>query len=300
MTFEEAYQRTGRHITITVSPVNLHQESRLLNSKTSPNAIITQAVRASCAIPYVFSPVSLRAKTHTGDVVPYIPNQKFADGSLTADLPFTRLARLYGLNHSIVSQTNPLVTPFISSTKGTNQSIRAKTIRHSIDLAKRNGIYLFDVLESFTDSNSIKLGIHKIRSILSQQYVGNINIIPKRSVADYQYLLTNPSLQSIDKLIMAAEKATWPEIDLIEQSTKISKAFDKYLKLLKTRENRLLNHEYELKLVSGGKKSEKLHGSALLNESRSIKFKMTFVYIPYKQVTKSFWLRMPLVHLMEF
>ena len=50
-TFEEAFKKTGRHMTITVSPADLHQHSRLLNAKTSPNAIITQAVRASTAIP---------------------------------------------------------------------------------------------------------------------------------------------------------------------------------------------------------------------------------------------------------
>ena len=62
MTFREAFDKTGRHVTVTVSPADLHQYSRLLNVKTSPNAVITQAVRASCAIPYVFSPVQLKAK----------------------------------------------------------------------------------------------------------------------------------------------------------------------------------------------------------------------------------------------
>jgi hypothetical protein len=41
MTFEEAFKRTGLHVTVTVSPADLHQYSRLLNAKTSPNAIIT-------------------------------------------------------------------------------------------------------------------------------------------------------------------------------------------------------------------------------------------------------------------
>ena len=91
-TFEEAYRKTGKHVTVTVSPSDLHQYSRLLNAKTSPNAIITQAVRASCAIPLIFTPVQLKAKNPDGEVVPYIPNRRFADGSLMADLPFDRLA----------------------------------------------------------------------------------------------------------------------------------------------------------------------------------------------------------------
>ena len=116
-TFEEAYKKTGRHMTVTVSGAELHQFSRLLNSKTSPNAIIAQAVRASCAIPIVFTPVQLKAKNQNGDVVPYIPNRRFADGSIMADLPFERLARLYGVNHSIVSQTNPISVLFLARDK---------------------------------------------------------------------------------------------------------------------------------------------------------------------------------------
>ena len=36
------------------------------------------------------------------------------DGSIKQDLPVSRLSRLYGVNHTIVSQTNPHVVPFIS------------------------------------------------------------------------------------------------------------------------------------------------------------------------------------------
>lgn len=250
MTFEEAYLKTGRHVTVTVSPSDLHQYSRLLNAKTSPNAIITQAVRASCAIPLVFSPVQLKAKNQEGEIVPYIPNRRFVDGSLMADMPFDRLARLYGVNHSIVSQTNPIAVPFLSRDKKDTRGIGALTWRHLANLAKLNSIYAFDVMENLTSNKAARLGIHKIRSVIDQQYVGDINILPDRSLGTIKHILSNPSKQSIEQLIDKAEKATWPQIDNIRRNTKISKHMRQYLKQLKQREARLLSHHNGLQLVN--------------------------------------------------
>lgn len=249
-TFEEAYKKTGRHLTVTVSAADLHQFSRLLNAKTSPNAIITQAVRASCAIPIIFSPVQLKAKNQAGEIIPYIPNRRFADGSLMADLPFSRLARLYGVNHSIVSQTNPLAVPFMSPDKRHSNSIGAITWRHIANLAKVNSVFAFDLLESLTSNRSAKLGIHKMRSIVDQQYVGDINILPKRNFANLRHLLSNPTQISIAQLIEDAEKATWPQLDMIKRNTMISKTLRKYLKQLKQREARVLHGHNGLKLVN--------------------------------------------------
>ncbi len=242
MTFEEAFKRTGRHVTVTVSPADLHQHSRLLNAKTSPNAIITQAVRASCAVPIIFSPVQLRAKTPQGDIVPYIPNRRFADGSLMADLPFERLARLYGVNHSIVSQTNPLAVPFLSSSRTNPTTLSSITWRHLRHLAKENSIFAFDVMERLISNRGAKLAIHKVRSIIDQQYVGNINILPAKQLRNMAQVLANPTQASIERLINSGERATWSQLDVIERNTKISETLRYYLAQLKKREARELGH----------------------------------------------------------
>jgi TAG lipase/steryl ester hydrolase/phospholipase A2/LPA acyltransferase len=241
-TFEEAYKKTRRHVTVTVSPADLHQHSRLLNAKTSPNAIITQAVRASCAVPVVFSPVQLRAKTPAGNIVPYIPNRRFADGSLMADLPFDRLARLYGVNHSIVSQTNPLAVPFIQSARINPQSLWGLSTRHVGQLLKSNSIFAIDIIENMIDNKGAKLAIHKVKSIIDQQYVGNINILPKQQIRNLTQVIANPSLESINALIVSGEKSTWPQLDVIEKNTKISESLRYYLGKLKQREAVELGH----------------------------------------------------------
>jgi predicted acylesterase/phospholipase RssA len=249
-TFEEAYKKTGRHVTITVSPADLHQYSRLLNAKTSPNAIISQAVRASCAIPVVFSAVQLKAKNQDGDVVPYIPNRRFADGSIMADMPFDRLARLYGVNHSIVSQTNPISTLFRTRDKRDTSGFLGLSLRHVAKITKLNSIYAFDVLETAISHRSTKLGIHKIRSIIDQQYVGDINILPAPTLTNLLRIASNPSKQSLEDLFEHGERATWPQLDLIKRNTIISQTLRKYLKLLKDREARILGKHNGLKVVN--------------------------------------------------
>ncbi len=117
------------------------------------------------------------------------------------------------------------------------------------NLTKLNSIYAFDLLEGAIGNKAAKLGIHKIRSIIDQQYVGDINILPERGFASLKHIFANPSQKSIEKLIGSAERATWSELDLIKRDTQISKTFSKYLKQLKAREERVLTQNNGLRLV---------------------------------------------------
>lgn len=94
LTFQEAYEKTGRKISVTIAPLEENQISRLMNAVTSPNVFIRTAVQASCAEPGVFPPVMLMAKNVYGETQPYLPNRRWVDGSVTDDLPAKRLARL--------------------------------------------------------------------------------------------------------------------------------------------------------------------------------------------------------------
>jgi TAG lipase/steryl ester hydrolase/phospholipase A2/LPA acyltransferase len=50
-TFQEAFDRTGRIINITVAPLNSYDPPRLLNYLTAPHVCVWSAAAASCAIP---------------------------------------------------------------------------------------------------------------------------------------------------------------------------------------------------------------------------------------------------------
>lgn len=79
LTFQEAYELTGRHLNISVAPSEKHQDGRLVNAITSPDVCVREAVLASCAMPRIYDPVALMAKDHTGKRIPYFPG---ASGSM--------------------------------------------------------------------------------------------------------------------------------------------------------------------------------------------------------------------------
>ncbi len=88
-TMEEAYEKTGRSINITVSPVQAHQKARLLSGCTSPYMLTWSASLASCAVPGIFPPVKLLKKDEKGHNVPYMPRLRWVDGSMVVTSPLS-------------------------------------------------------------------------------------------------------------------------------------------------------------------------------------------------------------------
>lgn len=126
LTFQEAYDMTGRILAITVCSPRKHEPPRCLNYLTSPHVVIWSAVTASCAFPGLFEAQELMAKDRSGEIVPYHPPfnldpevgsgttvRRWRDGSLEIDLPMMQLKELFNVNHFIVSQANPHIAPLL-------------------------------------------------------------------------------------------------------------------------------------------------------------------------------------------
>lgn len=126
LTFQEAYDMTGRILGITVCSPRKHEPPRCLNYLTSPHVVIWSAVTASCAFPGLFEAQELMAKDRSGEIVPYHPPfhlnpekgsgaavRRWRDGSLEIDLPMMQLKELFNVNHFIVSQANPHIAPLL-------------------------------------------------------------------------------------------------------------------------------------------------------------------------------------------
>ena len=125
LTFQEAYDMTGRILGITVCSPRKHEPPRCLNYLTSPHVVIWSAVTASCAFPGLFEAQELMAKDRSGEIVPYhppfnlgpeegsTPVRRWRDGSLEIDLPMIQLKELFNVNHFIVSQANPHIAPLL-------------------------------------------------------------------------------------------------------------------------------------------------------------------------------------------
>lgn len=225
MTFEESYQRSGRSINITVSPVHSNQIPRLVNHLTFPHLHVLDAVMASCALPYLFPPATLTTKNAEGQKEPFMPSLKWVDGTLKSDLPHLRLRRLHNVNHYIVSQTNPHIVPFVQDARRKHNTLLAA----ARDFAKATAKYQIgataDLLGRFSPIETVRRPLRNIHSVLEQDYRGNVTIVPPVRARDYVGLFTNPTPAMVESLITEGERATWPQIAMIRCHTRISRTF---------------------------------------------------------------------------
>lgn len=229
LTFQEAYELTGRHINISVAPSELHQTSRLLNAITSPNVYIRKAVMASCAVPGVFPSVTLEAKNVHGESQPYLPTRKWVDGSLSDDLPIKRLARLYGVNHYVASMINPIA---LFKTGGDKPSSRVFQFYRRLGLltVSETTHLMYAVSKKYTkNSPRFNLFANTAYGILNQKYVADINVSPDFRRFNLRKILSHLTEDELMMLVRQGEYATWQKVDMIKTCSKISRTLDRIL-----------------------------------------------------------------------
>jgi TAG lipase/steryl ester hydrolase/phospholipase A2/LPA acyltransferase len=241
MTFQEAYNRTRRILNICVSSASVYELPRLLNYVTAPNVMIWSAVAASCSVPFLFSPAQLLVKNPvTGENTPWNPTpQKWIDGSVDNDLPMTRLAEMFNVNHFIVSQVNPHVVPFLVKDD--------KAITKDVQLAGDSGPGWVYTLTNLAKDEALhrmhvlaELGIFpnlvtKARSVLSQKYSGDITILPEIEYKDFPRILKNPTSEFMVQACLCGERATWPKLSRIRNHCAVELELDAAVQKLRAR-----------------------------------------------------------------
>lgn len=226
LTFKEAYEKTGRSINISISPAEPRQNSRLLNHIASPNVTLRSAVLASTALPGVFQPVQLEARNVNGDIKPYLPSRRWIDGSFSQDLPAKRLARLYGVNHFIVSQ----VMPGLGREPNTRPGLRKIVSDASVAATKQMLRGYLDFFQRYGRMGpQMGTALNAANALMEQQYTGDINIFPGYGLSGLGKLLKMMSEDEMADLIKAGERATWPKIPIIDTTTRIGRTLDNIL-----------------------------------------------------------------------
>jgi TAG lipase/steryl ester hydrolase/phospholipase A2/LPA acyltransferase len=236
MTFQQAFAKTGRAMNVSVAPAETHQTSRLLNATASPFVLMRSAVMASAAVPGIFPAVTLQALDSHGERMDYLPSRKWVDGSVSDDLPAKRLARLYGVNHYVVSQTNPHVIPFVS-----DGHRKKNTLGILGEAGRRSTREWFNAITLIADRTDKKGGVvtqsaSLLRSIINQDYVGDVNILPDYKFHNPFKLLSFPSEKQMHRLIDSGERCTWPKLEMIRLQTLISRRLDGILSQLDRRQ----------------------------------------------------------------
>ncbi|KAK4162383.1 putative lipase [Cladorrhinum sp. PSN259] len=247
VTFQEAYNRTRRICNICVSSASIYELPRLLNYITAPNVMIWSAVAASCSVPLVFQAATLLVKDPvTGAHMPWNPTpQHWIDGSVDNDLPMTRLAEMFNVNHFIVSQVNPHIVPFLAKDDRLYPATTPGKLRQQ-KVSQDNSEWLYTLTALAKDETLhrlhflTELGIFpnlftKLRCILSQKYSGDITILPEIAVQDLPLILKNPTPDFMRRNCIIGERATWPKLSRIRDRLAIELALDHAVHTLRTR-----------------------------------------------------------------
>jgi len=246
-TMQEAYEKTGRSINISVSPVQHHQKARLLCGYTSPYILTWSAALASCAVPAIFPPVKLLKRDEQGRNVPYMPRLRWVDGSMVSDLPVERLMHLYDVNYTIVSQTNPHVVPFLDrSNDSGSRKIWDMPFAFAKAEAQFHGKAVCDYVRRNSNSQVMRQVSGQCYSMMSQNYYGDATVAPRYKLGHYLKLLSNPEPEFIKELMLEGERATWPKISMIRTHSKISKTLENCIARLK---NDVRSHRAKLSVI---------------------------------------------------
>lgn len=246
MTFQEAYNRTRKICNISVSTESIYELPRLLNYITAPNVMIWSAVAASCSVPFVFSAAPLLVKDpQTGEHMPWNPTpQKWVDGSVDNDLPMTRLAEMFNVNHFIVSQVNPHVVPFLAKDDrlypeldGSRPEVfggsQSTSLTNTLTaLAKDEALHRLHFL---AELGIFPTAVTKLLSVLSQKYSGDITILPEFNAYDLPRILKNPTVEFMERSTLSGERATWPKLSRIRDRCAVELAIDRSIQTLRAR-----------------------------------------------------------------
>lgn len=177
----------------------------------------------------------------TGLEVPWDPNPDatWIDGSVDNDLPMTRLAELFNVNHFIVSQVNPHVIPFLEKDEDLLPSEAQEQLAAgpswvslSANLCKGEVMHR---LQQLADTGFLPYLATKGKSVLSQRYSGDINIFPKINYADFPMVLSNPTTEFMIGCMLTGQRATWPKLSRIQNHVAIELALDDTIQKLKGR-----------------------------------------------------------------
>ncbi len=251
--FQEAFEKTGKHINVSISPIGANQKSRLMNELTSPYLLVWSAVLASCAVPLLFPPVTLTTKTAEGLHQPYMPLERWVDGSMRSDMPRRRLMRLYNVNYFIASQVNPHIVPLLESERRRRQTGKITSLPRRIlkTQAKLLSMGALQVVHDKVSNEAMRAMLSHGYTMLSQSYYGDATIAPQKYTSQhYRHMLQNPTKESVIWFRQQGERATWARIDQIRVQSKISMTLQKCVASLLHRKAHNW-HEAEVRALLG-------------------------------------------------
>lgn len=202
LTFAEAAARTGRALNISLAAPG--GGGVVCGPRTTPDALIRDAVRASCAVPFVFEPVVVRERRR-GRLTPFHSGQGWVDGCLFADVPEKLIKEQYNVDHAVVSLVNPAVRPFISDRPRAGARHQLRTA--FFGAAKSAALSCAQMAKMTVGWGRTGDMLDTVCRVMDQAYSGDIVLTPSRRfvVSD---LMDHPSAELVNRLIVDGEART--------------------------------------------------------------------------------------------
>jgi TAG lipase/steryl ester hydrolase/phospholipase A2/LPA acyltransferase len=161
------------------------------------------------------------------------------DGSVHSDLPISILSEMFNATHFIVSQVNPHVIPFIPqgdtfTSTDIPQTLHSESRRsYSLSqLAKIEALHRMELLARFPPFTA---AMKRLKSVMTQHYYGDINILPEITQEAFPSVLKNPTHDFMVQACLAGERATWPKLGRIRNHCAVEFALDTALRILRSK-----------------------------------------------------------------
>ena len=247
LTFREAFERTGRVLIISATPMRSRGRRAVplqLNYISTPHVDIASAVCASACIPMLIDPVEPMEKGPDGQLRPYHfadaddgqERIRFRDGSFESDVPLEALAAQFGATFTMVSQVNPHVAPFYTHLQG--RAGRPSGGRDRTG-AWRGGFLLGALEVSLKEDMKTHLRTIKRlqlgRSLFGvdwsnlwlQPQDGSVVLTPELNLTHWMYVLSNLDDREVLKgMIHQMEVCVWESCSLIRMRMDVQRALD--------------------------------------------------------------------------
>ncbi|CAI9297663.1 unnamed protein product [Lactuca saligna] len=200
--------------------------------------VIWSAVTASCAFPGLFEAQELMAKDRSGEIVPYHPpfhwgpeeangstTRRWRDGSLEMDLPMIQLKELFNVNHFIVSQANPHISPLLRL----KECVRAYGGNFAAKLA-----HLVEMEVKYRCNQVLELGfpLGGLAKLFAQEWEGDVTIVMPATLAQYSKIIQNLSHLELQKAANQGRRCTWEKLSAIKANCGIELVLDECVAIL--------------------------------------------------------------------
>ncbi|KAL1510359.1 hypothetical protein AB1Y20_006670 [Prymnesium parvum] len=246
ITFAEAFALTGRELCVTVTARRRHEPPLVLSRLSSPDVTVASAVLATVAMPFLIPAQRLMRKDLEGKLHPWNASESqgcdgdlgteglWRDGSIMHDTPRELLAQHFGASFIIASQCNPHVVPLFIALRPTAGQPASRLQRGRSDW--RGGFALSAVLVLLlSDAKKWLTFMRELEimplvldtdwsSLLLQDFNGDVTIMPPIGASDYLSMLSDPTLESMNKYIRVGKRETWRKMPMLATRLRVAHA----------------------------------------------------------------------------